>query len=75
MLSSFLNVRIVSRPTNHIYDLTYVLDHTEKMHELPEEYLADVLPIAKRIAVAQGLDNFNILQVPFYSFDNPEKPV
>ena len=32
------------------------------MHELPNEYLVDVLPIAKKIAVAQGLENYNILQ-------------
>ncbi|KAF9013485.1 HIT-like protein [Cyathus striatus] len=36
--------------------------HAEKMHELPDEYLTDVLPIAKKIAVAQGLENYNILQ-------------
>jgi hypothetical protein len=33
------------------------------MHELPDEYLADALPIAKKIAVAQGVENYNILQV------------
>ena len=44
--------------------LIFRADHTEKMHELPDEYLADLMPIAKRIAVAQGLDNYNILQVP-----------
>lgn len=33
------------------------------MHELPDEYLADALPIAKQIALAQGLENYNILQV------------
>ncbi|KAG6379414.1 HIT domain-containing protein [Boletus reticuloceps] len=33
------------------------------MHELPDEYLADALPIAKKIALAQGLENYNILQV------------
>ena len=37
-------------------------DHAEKLHELPEEYLSDMLPIAKKIAVAQGLENYNILQ-------------
>ncbi|TFK40495.1 HIT-like protein [Crucibulum laeve] len=36
--------------------------HTEKMHELPDEYLTDVLPIAKKIALAQGVKNYNILQ-------------
>ncbi|KAH0832383.1 hypothetical protein J3R83DRAFT_13415 [Lanmaoa asiatica] len=41
---------------------TKTTDHTVKMHELPDEYLADALPIAKKIALAQGLENYNILQ-------------
>ncbi|KAJ7588212.1 HIT-like protein [Mycena floridula] len=36
--------------------------HAEKAHELPDDYLVDILPIAKKIALAQGLDNYNILQ-------------
>ncbi|KAF8495178.1 HIT-like protein [Russula emetica] len=36
--------------------------HAEKLHQLPDEYLADILPIAKKIAVAQGAENYNILQ-------------
>jgi len=36
--------------------------HAEKMHELADEYLADALPIAKKIAIAQGAENYNILQ-------------
>ena len=46
------------------------LDHAEKMHQLPDNYLADALPVAKRIAVALGAENYNILQVrkaPFHS--------
>lgn len=38
------------------------LDHAEKMHELPDEHLSDVLPIAKKIAIAQGVPDYNILQ-------------
>jgi hypothetical protein len=38
-------------------------DHAAKLHELPDEYLSDVLPIAKKIAVAQGIENYNIMQV------------
>src|ERR1700677_434057 len=41
------------------------IDHAEKLHELPDEYLVDVMPIAKKIALAQGLENYNILQVKF----------
>lgn len=40
-----------------------IIDHAAKLHELPDEYLTDVLPIAKKIATAQGLENYNILQV------------
>lgn len=32
------------------------------MHELPDENLRDILPIAKRIAIAQGVPDYNILQ-------------
>jgi hypothetical protein len=38
-------------------------DHAEKLHDLPDEYLAVALPIAKKIAIAQGAENYNILQV------------
>ena len=40
-----------------------VVDHAEKLHQLPDEHLADLLPIAKKIAVAQGAENYNVLQV------------
>lgn len=39
------------------------IDHAVKMHELPDEYLADALPVAKKIAIALGAENYNILQV------------
>jgi diadenosine tetraphosphate (Ap4A) HIT family hydrolase len=42
--------------------IIHLLDHAEKMHELPDEYLHDVLPIAKKIALAQGSANYNVLQ-------------
>ncbi|KAJ6455444.1 HIT-like domain-containing protein [Mycena sanguinolenta] len=32
------------------------------LHELPDEYLADAMPIAKKIALVQGAENYNILQ-------------
>ena len=35
------------------------------MHELPDEYLSDAMPVAKKIALAQGIENYNILQVGF----------
>ncbi|KAJ2889498.1 Adenosine 5'-monophosphoramidase [Coemansia aciculifera] len=36
--------------------------HAEKMHQLPDEFLADSMPVAKKIATALGVDNYNILQ-------------
>lgn len=36
--------------------------HAEKLHELPDESLTDILRIAKQIAVATGAENYNILQ-------------
>lgn len=32
------------------------------MHELPDENLSEILPIAKKIAIAQGVPDYNILQ-------------
>jgi diadenosine tetraphosphate (Ap4A) HIT family hydrolase len=37
------------------------------MHQLPDEYLADVMPIAKKIASAGGFEQYNVLQVMFKS--------
>jgi diadenosine tetraphosphate (Ap4A) HIT family hydrolase len=39
-----------------------MLDHAEKLHEVPDEYLADAMLIAKKIAIAQDVENYNILQ-------------
>jgi len=36
--------------------------HGEKLTDLPDEYLADTLPLAKKIATAQGVKDYNILQ-------------
>jgi hypothetical protein len=58
--------------------LNGLIDHAEKLHQLPDEYLADMLPIAKKIAVAQGAENYNILQVgnaAFLSAHAPSTPL
>ena len=39
------------------------LDHGEKLHDVPDEYLADILPIAKKLAKAMDIVDYNILQV------------
>ncbi|KAJ1962988.1 Adenosine 5'-monophosphoramidase [Dipsacomyces acuminosporus] len=36
--------------------------HAEKLHQLPDEFLADAMPVAKKIAAALGAENYNILQ-------------
>ncbi|KAJ1735267.1 Adenosine 5'-monophosphoramidase [Coemansia biformis] len=36
--------------------------HAEKLHQLPDEFLADTLPVAKKIAAALNLENYNVLQ-------------
>ena len=36
--------------------------HGEKLHDIPDEYLADALPVAKKIAQAVGATDYNILQ-------------
>ncbi|KAK9760015.1 Adenosine 5'-monophosphoramidase [Basidiobolus ranarum] len=36
--------------------------HSKFVHEVPEEHLADILPLAKKIALAIGAENYNILQ-------------
>jgi len=39
-----------------------LIEHGEKLADISDEYLADVLPIAKKIAIAQGVKDYNILQ-------------
>lgn len=36
--------------------------HATKLHEMPDEYLSELLPIAKKIAKAIGAPDYNILQ-------------
>ncbi|CAE6429213.1 unnamed protein product [Rhizoctonia solani] len=36
--------------------------HGEKLHDIPDEYLADLMPVAKKIAIATGATYYNILQ-------------
>lgn len=40
-------------------------DHAEKLHEVPDEYLQATLPVAKKLALAIGAENYNVLQVRF----------
>lgn len=40
-------------------------DHSKFLHELPDESLANLLPVAKKVAIAAGAEQYNILQVIF----------
>ncbi|KAI9507172.1 HIT-like protein [Russula earlei] len=55
---SFLDINPLARG----HALVIPKYHAEKLHELPDEYLADALPVAKKIAIAQGSENYNLLQ-------------
>lgn len=41
------------------------VDHAEFFHQVPDEYLADILPLARKCALASGLGEgqYNLLQV------------
>ncbi|KAF1843828.1 HIT-like protein [Cucurbitaria berberidis CBS 394.84] len=36
--------------------------HGAKLHDIPDDQLAEVLSVTKRIAIAQGVQDYNILQ-------------
>lgn len=36
--------------------------HGAKLHDIPDEHLNELLPVAKRIAKAAGVEDYNILQ-------------
>jgi diadenosine tetraphosphate (Ap4A) HIT family hydrolase len=36
--------------------------HGEKLTDIPDDQLAEILPAAKKIAAAVGAENYNILQ-------------
>nr|GAT54581.1 predicted protein [Mycena chlorophos] len=57
---SFLDIGPLSRG----HALVIPKYHAQKLHELPDEYLADAMPIAKKIVLAlgEGAENYNILQ-------------
>lgn len=36
--------------------------HGERLHDVPDEYLSDLLVVAKKVAKAQGVVDYNVLQ-------------
>ncbi|KZT11777.1 HIT-like protein [Laetiporus sulphureus 93-53] len=55
---SFLDVNPLAKG----HSLVIPKYHAEKLHQLPDEETKDLIVIAKKIAVAQGFENYNILQ-------------
>lgn len=62
---SFLDIQ----PTAKGHLLVIPKYHGAKLHNLPDEYLADILPVTKKLAIALGLnidspegDGYNVLQ-------------
>lgn len=37
--------------------------HSARMDEVPDEYLTEILPLAKKVALSTGYKDYNILQV------------
>lgn len=55
---AFLDIQPLSRG----HALVIPKEHTVKFHELSDESLADILPVAKKIALALGIKDYNLLQ-------------
>ena len=36
--------------------------HGAKLHDIPDEHLTELLPVAKKIAIATGAEQYNVLQ-------------
>ncbi|CEP16102.1 hypothetical protein [Parasitella parasitica] len=49
-------------PLSEGHSLVIPKYHAEFMHQVPDDYLAEVMPIAKRIAAAGGFAQYNVLQ-------------
>ncbi|KZO96901.1 HIT-like protein [Calocera viscosa TUFC12733] len=55
---SFLDIGPLSKG----HSLVIPKFHAEKLHQVPDESLQDILVVAKKIALAIGCENYNILQ-------------
>ncbi|CAK7230325.1 Adenosine 5'-monophosphoramidase [Sporothrix bragantina] len=55
---AFLDINPLSRG----HALVIPKFHGEKLLDIPDEHLTDILPIVKKLAKAVGTDNYNILQ-------------
>lgn len=62
-----LNVRasslsMINLNPSRLNNLLY-LDHARTLGDLPDEYLADIGPVLKKVALATGAEQYNVLQV------------
>ncbi|KAI8141145.1 HIT-like domain-containing protein [Fennellomyces sp. T-0311] len=57
---SFLDIN----PISDGHALVIPKYHSEFFHQVPDDYLADILPLARKVALASGLDEgqYNLLQ-------------
>ena len=55
---AFLDIQPISRG----HALVIPKEHAVKFHELSDESLADILPVAKKVANALDITNYNLLQ-------------
>ncbi|MCJ1250276.1 Adenosine 5'-monophosphoramidase [Trapelia coarctata] len=57
-LLAFLDIQPLSRG----HALVIPKHHGAKLTDIPDEQLREILPVAKRLALATGAENYNILQ-------------
>ncbi|MCJ1378035.1 Adenosine 5'-monophosphoramidase [Xylographa soralifera] len=55
---AFLDINPLSRG----HALVIPKYHGEKLTDIPDEQLREILPVAKKLALATGAENYNILQ-------------
>lgn len=49
-------------PISEGHALVIPKHHGAKLHDIPDEHLTELLPVAKKIAIATGAEQYNILQ-------------
>ncbi len=64
----YYSIKLRSRCTILIHFISFILKliipkaHGAKLADIPDENLADILPVAKKIAKAIGCNDYNVLQ-------------
>ncbi|TKY87477.1 hypothetical protein EX895_003491 [Sporisorium graminicola] len=49
-------------PISEGHALVIPKHHGAKLHDIPDEHLTELLPVAKKIAIATGAEQYNVLQ-------------